>query len=120
MTTKRTPLSRAQRYHFTPAALTAFRKLVALEVWKSAAWWDQHQIIYEELRCMPHEWPCIEHPNAVIPHRDAGERIAVKTFRDAQARCRALAKETGINLEDEELITQDADHSHVSQGSEPH
>ena len=96
-------MKRRTQQQFSPAVIAAFRKLVELE-WESEAWWDQHQIIFENTDAHLFEWPCIRHPADEISPRDVGNDLAVKVFQDAQARCRALAKETGINLEGEELI----------------
>jgi len=77
MTTKRTPIKRPLRPRdFTPASLGAFRKMRWLErrcqchLWKDDEicpachrWWAAHSILYDELRCRPWEWPCVENPD---------------------------------------------------------
>jgi hypothetical protein len=110
MSTKRTPILRPPQWHFTPAAIAAFRKLVALDYQDCGCpegfcaacreqWLDQQQIIYTELKCALYEWYPVQHPDDPIPHWDAGNNLAIKVFRDAQARYCALAAAAGIVIE---------------------
>jgi hypothetical protein len=114
MSTKRRPINRPRRDdRFTPAALEAFRKMRELEgrcrckprnwageYWKHKPcracdeWWEQHAVLYAELRCKLWEFPCVEHPaDAASPYPKGS--WADKNWQpdlDAQARYRALAE----------------------------
>jgi hypothetical protein len=51
------------------------------------AWWQQHRILHEALRCKPWEFPlCVENPDLEGPD----------PHPEAQARYRALAAASGI------------------------
>jgi hypothetical protein len=112
MTTKRTPINRPPRGdRFTPAALAAFEKMLALEErctcepidWKGAyweheecracaRWWRYHDLLCDELRLKPWQIPAVESPDAVCPY-PAGSQAAAhcKPKLEAQARYLALA-----------------------------
>jgi hypothetical protein len=100
----------------TPEALAAFRKMRELErqctcpktdwegeywkrpppCWACDAWWEQHWVLHQALRCEPWEWPCVEHPDTVAPH-PAGSPAAKNWKPDlaAQARYRTLQTACG-------------------------
>ena len=95
MPTTRRRVSRLQRPPFPPEALAAFRKMVELEerseYWPpdgdvARAWWGQHHVLHQALRCKPWQFPCVEYPDVEGPHPDP----------EAQARYRALAAASGI------------------------
>ena len=103
MTTRRTPLRRDMKRRLTPEAIDAFRRMEALRAactcpardWdgkpsehRSCAsceeWWDVHKVLHDALGRQPHEWPCIEHPDAVCPY-PAGSFAAGQWRRDERA-----------------------------------
>jgi hypothetical protein len=86
MATNRQPVRRPLQRHITSEALAAFLRMKELDrectcpprdwsrenYWKHKpcaacdAWWDQHRIVHQELKCRPWEWPCIERPGGVL------------------------------------------------------
>ena len=67
MPTNRTPIDRPIKKRFTPAVLSAFRKMQQLEgdpsPWARELWFQHHDIICQELNILePWRWPAIERP----------------------------------------------------------
>src|SRR5262245_30492549 len=85
MSTKRKPLNRPPALQITPLAIRLFTEMAAVsctceardwggKYWehKQCAgcerWWELHAGLYDELRCRPWEWPCIQSPEAECPY----------------------------------------------------
>lgn len=111
MSTKRTPIHRPPRGgEFSPAALAAFRKMQRLDArctcepidwdrkyWDHdecpacARWWQQHNILWGELKLKLWEWPAVKHPDAMCPYPEGCEAaLKWKPDLEAQERYRAL------------------------------
>ena len=99
MTAKRTPIRRPPRRHIRPAAIAAFRRMQALEEQCTCTptndecpacveWWRLHDLLHDELRCKPWQWPAIEHPNDVCPYPPSTG--AAQWWQQAQALYRLL------------------------------
>jgi hypothetical protein len=98
VSTNRVPIARRSTAQITPAALEAFRRLVALEsecVGPPAcepfrrcaaceAWWVQQGIIHSELGLRPWEF-AVEHENTGEWPADEGARTRWKLFEEAAA-----------------------------------
>jgi hypothetical protein len=102
MPTKRTPIHRPPRNSITPAALEAFRKMQRLEkkctceepdwdgeYWKReqcpacTQWWEQHSILWRELRLKSWQWPAYERPeDAESPSNDKADARASIMYPD--------------------------------------
>src|SRR6516225_9870558 len=102
----------------TPEALAAFRKMRELErqctcpktdwegeywkrpppCWACDAWWEQHWVLHQALRCEPWEWPCVEHPDTVAPY-PAGSPAAKNWKPDLEAQARYRALQTALAAE---------------------
>jgi hypothetical protein len=112
MSTKRTPRSRPLKPEITATAIAAFRKMRRLrtkctcapvdwegEYWKHQEcpacdqWWQQHSILWHELRLKVWQWPAIQTPGACTPY-PAGSYAAAnwKPNLEAQERYRALER----------------------------
>lgn len=126
MSTKRRRINRPVRRpdQFSPAALDAFRKMVALECtcpprdWEGKywehepcagceEWWQHHRILHRELRLSGgrEDWPAIRNPNARSPYPEGCE--ADKHWKsepklEAQERYRALAEAAGLETYEED------------------
>lgn len=119
MTTTRTPIGRPPKARITPAAIAAFKKMLELEEACSCApinwekywerercaackqWWEQHSVLWRELKLPPWIWPAYEHPGAVTPYPEGSH--AAKSWQPdlkGQERYRLLC--VAAELEEEE------------------
>jgi hypothetical protein len=111
MPTTRTPIGRGpSKPKITPAAIAAFKRMQKLEAactckpidWEGKywereeckaceQWWEEHSILFHELKLPPWEWPAIERPDACSPY-PKGSRAdqSWKSDLAAQVRYRAL------------------------------
>ena len=102
MSTKRIPVNRPPVVQITSAALAAFKAMRALEeqcscpprdpvrYWEHQqcaaceAWWDQHAILWRELKCRRWEFPCIR-PDEDELHDNQWDRAAQQRYRALEA-----------------------------------
>jgi hypothetical protein len=102
MTTNRTPINRHPAVQITPLAISLFQRMQRCkctckprdwkgEYWKHEEcpgcrqWWKLHNRLWDELKCKPWQWPCIEHPESKNPWPE-GSAAAGAWVPDEQAR----------------------------------
>lgn len=109
MVTKRTPIRRATKTQFTPAALAAFKEMLKLKTkcscepinwekhWERGRrcaacdqWCEQHSILHHELKLPPWEFPAVENPDAESPYPEGHINRTLPPDLEAQQRYRAL------------------------------
>lgn len=127
MATKRTAINRAGHNKITPAAIDAFKKMLALEEqctcppidWAGKYWerpgrpcrackkWKElHSILVHEPRLAPHQWPAYQRLDWETPY-PAGSVAAERDKPDlgGQERFRALLQAAGIEIAEQDGVT---------------